>query len=105
MKRQRQPNPPRGADALSTELRQLIERIAALQEQARAAGVFLNDRELLVCPHCGLLEDISFAGQLFTCRPTALGQDAGLRFEEVSANRFRCPACGTVIDVGHKSDQ
>jgi hypothetical protein len=38
-------------------LRRLAKQIAALQEQARALGVFPGDRELLECATCGLLED------------------------------------------------
>ena len=78
-------------------LRRLAKQIAALQEQARALGVFPGDRELLECPKCGLLEDVTCNGQLITSRPSAEGQDTGLRFQELPGNRFRCPACGSLV--------
>ena len=81
-------------------LRQLASRLVALQEQARSLGIFVGDRELLECPRCGLLEDVTFTGRLITCRPSAEGpntEDTGLRFEELPQNRFRCPACGSLV--------
>lgn len=82
---------------IPNDLRQLASRLAALQEQARSLGLFAGDRELLECPKCGLLEDVTFAGQLITCDPSAEGQDTGLRFEEICQDRFRCPACGSIV--------
>jgi hypothetical protein len=38
-------------------LRALATKLTALQDQARALGMLENDRELLVCVKCGLLED------------------------------------------------
>jgi hypothetical protein len=81
-----------------TKLRALATEIAALQAQARALGLFANDRELLKCPGCGLMENVAAGGGgLFTCRPESLDEDTGLRFEELSRNRFRCPACGATV--------
>jgi hypothetical protein len=79
-------------------LRQLVTRLVALQEQARSLGIFVNDRELLECRKCRLLEDVTFTGQFITCRSSAEGQDTGLRFQELSQNRFRCPACGSMVE-------
>ena len=78
-------------------IRELATRIVALQAKARALGLFMNDRELLECQKCGLLEDLTFSGQLITCRAPDFGQDTGLRFEELFPDRFRCPACGSMI--------
>jgi len=78
-------------------LRRLASRIVALQAKARALGLFANDRELLQCVQCGLLEDVTFDGLLITGRPPAEGQDTGLRFQELSRHRFRCPVCGSII--------
>ena len=78
-------------------LRRLAKQIAALQEQARSLGVFPGDRELLECPKCGLLEDVTCHGLLITSRPSAEGQDTGLRFRELSGSRFRCPACDSLV--------
>jgi hypothetical protein len=44
-----------GIDGLTTLTRQL----AQVKAQARALGIFTNDRELLECPNCGLLEDVT----------------------------------------------
>ena len=41
-------------------LRALATQIVALQKQARALGLFADDRELLTCAKCGLLEDVTF---------------------------------------------
>jgi hypothetical protein len=89
--------PPSNANPVPNDLRQLAARLAVLQEQARALGLFVGDRDLLQCGSCGLLEDVTFAGQLITCKPSSEGRDTGLRFEELSPNRFRCPACGSVV--------
>ena len=83
---------------LPIDLRELAARLAALQEKARSLGLFAGDRELLECPNCGLLEDVTFTGQLITWRPSAEGQDTGLRFQELPRDRFRCPACGTIAN-------
>jgi rubredoxin len=82
---------------------QLASRLVAVQEQARSLGIFVGDRELLECPQCGLMEDVIFTGQLITCRPSAESpdtEDTGLRFEELPQNRFRCPACGSLVQEG-----
>ena len=77
-------------------LRSLAGQLAVLQAEARALGLFAGDRELLACPRCGLMEDVTFMGLLITCRPPALGADTGLRFEEIKAGKFRCPKCGGI---------
>jgi len=71
--------------------------MVALQAKARALGLFTNDRELLECHKCGLLEDVTINGLLITCRAPDFDQDTGLRFEELPQNRFRCPLCGSMI--------
>ncbi len=38
-------------------MRKLAARLAELQDRAHSLGVFPGDRELLECPHCGLMED------------------------------------------------
>jgi rubredoxin len=79
------------------KIRALAAEIAALQAKARALGVFADDRELLECPVCGLMENVAASGFLFTCRPESLDEDTGLRFEELSRDRFRCPDCGATV--------
>jgi len=77
--------------------RSLAGQIVALQAEARALGLFANDRELLACPRCGLVEDVTCTGLLITCRLSALGEDTGLRFEEIKTGKFRCPQCGGIV--------
>lgn len=80
------------------KLRALATEITAPQAKARAFGLFANDRELLECTNCGLMENVAAAGGgLFTCRPESLDEDTGLRFKELSRARFRCPACGATV--------
>lgn len=78
---------------LAATIKPLAKRLAALRRQAKALGLFADDRELLECP-CGLKEDVTCEGRNITCREPDLGKDTGLRFEEISADHFRCPACG-----------
>ncbi len=79
------------------KLHALAAEVVALQAKARELGVFANDRELLECQNCGLLENVACGGRLFTCRPESLDDDTGLRFVALSRDRFRCPACGATI--------
>lgn len=68
--RSRQQNQPRGTarswqrqNKLSkrrNNIQELASRVVALQEQARALGLFPGDRELLECPKCGLMEDVKW---------------------------------------------
>jgi hypothetical protein len=43
-----------------------VRELIALQQQARTLGLFTDDRELLACPVCGLLEDVTSMGLLIT---------------------------------------
>src|ERR1051326_1171240 len=79
------------------ELYKLAARLVALKKRARSLGIFVEDRELLECPGCGLLEDVTSIGGWITCEPSSLGQDTGLRFQALPSDRFRCPRCGTVV--------
>lgn len=74
-------------------LHSLAARLVGLQKRAKTLGLFANDRELLACPRCGLLEDVTSAGRLITCRADSLGEDTGLRFVPLADNLFRCPSC------------
>ena len=48
------------------ELVELSRKLAKVKAQARALGIFTDDRELLECPNCGLLEDVTAKGLLVT---------------------------------------
>jgi len=81
------------------KLHELARQLADLQKRAKTLGVFTNDRELLECPRCGLLEDVTSTGLLITCRAAALGEDTGLRFVPLADNIFRCPSCGRRVET------
>lgn len=74
----------------------LAAELTKLKARAKALGVFTNERELLACPRCRLVEDVTCDGLLITYMSSALEQDSGLRFEATSNNQFRCPACGSI---------
>lgn len=96
-KRTGQRRPGRVAKEALKDLRVLAAELVALRAKARALGLFANDRELLECPQCGLQEDVTFSGLLITSHPGSAGEDAGLRFKELSRDHFRCPACGATV--------
>jgi uncharacterized C2H2 Zn-finger protein len=81
------------------KLHELVRQLTDLQRRSKALGVFTNDRELLECPRCGLLEDVTCAGLLITCRADALGEDTGLRFVPLADNLFRCPSCAQRVEA------
>ena len=79
-------------------LHELAVGLQALKKQAQALGMFTDDRELLECPACGLKENVTFDGVLFTCMNTALDVDTGLRFPEPDEDGVSsCPECGGVV--------
>lgn len=78
------------------ELAALARGIQLLREEARVLGLFAEDRGLLRCPACGLLEDVTIEGRLITCDGNvAAGDDLGLRFVESPVGTFVCPRCGS----------
>lgn len=86
-----------------TPLRSLARQLTVVQAEARALGVFVDDRELLACHQCGLTEDVSSIGLLITSFSHVSGEDTGLRFEEITTGKFRCPKCrGIIIAVSEK---
>ncbi|NUM50925.1 MAG: hypothetical protein HUU48_07385 [Flavobacteriales bacterium] len=58
----------------------LASEIQKIQKQAKALGIFINDRELIECQNCGLLEDVQSNGKLITYFKENHIQDIGLRF-------------------------
>jgi len=83
-------------DDLFHDILGLARKVKELQEQAKELGMFVEDRDLLSCPQCGLEEDVTFHGLLIVSKASQPGVDTGLRFSEMDAakHRFRCPACG-----------
>ena len=83
-----------GMNGLSAAVRQLEQA----KQQARELGIFTDARELLECPSCGLLEDVTFEGLLVTYpKGSADLKNCGLRFKRVDETSFECPSCGTRI--------
>ncbi|MCJ7775230.1 MAG: hypothetical protein MUP08_02460 [Desulfobulbaceae bacterium] len=82
---------------LAQKIKPLVEDIIRIQKQAKSLGIFVNDRELLECTGCDLVEDVSFEGALMTYhRDSDDMTDSGLRFEEMDEEKYRCPVCGIV---------
>ena len=82
------------ADSIIELCRELVE----LKKQAKALGMFTDDRELLKCEECGLYEDVTSKGILITEFRDNCGKDTGLRFIETEeSNVFICPKCGNRI--------
>lgn len=83
----------------------VVAQFQALRRQGEALGLFMEDRDLLECPSCGLQEDVAADGRLITHdRETPDAPDTWLRFTELPDGQFACPRCHTVI-VGNGSDQ
>ena len=86
--------------SVSRELVELSRKLGKIKAQARALGIFTDDRELLECPNCGLLEDVTAKGLLVTYPKDSVDlKDCGLRFSRVDENCFQCPSCGTKVKV------
>lgn len=83
---------------IADDLLKVVKQLVKINEEARALGIFVDDRELLVCPKCGLMEDIDSNGMLLTVFEKSQNKDTGLRFEEIKNSKtFRCPSCGNKI--------
>ena len=79
-------------------LRVLCEQLQKIHKQAEIAGLFIGDRELLDCTHCGLQEDVLIDGQLVAHQADAADATAsGLRFAAADDGNFVCPQCRAVI--------
>ncbi len=74
--------------------RSLLRRIRHVHRLALEYGLFLNDRELLICDNCGLLEDVDFTGRLITYKSGEDIFDSGMRFEKGEGDMHVCPVCG-----------
>lgn len=88
-------------DSLVVSLEPLARQLVEIQRTARALGIFVDDRELLMCPKCGLTEDVLSGGRLVTFNGSS-GPDTGLRFVEPTSadDRFICPRCGGEARAG-----
>ncbi|MBW2590483.1 MAG: hypothetical protein JRD71_07165 [Deltaproteobacteria bacterium] len=79
--------------------RSLLREIRHVHGLAREAGIFLNDRELLSCNRCGLLEDVDITGRLITYKSGEAVFDSGMRFEKGERDT-QCPLCGAPAREG-----
>lgn len=91
-------------DDLVEQIRPLAQQIVVLQEQMKALGMFAHDRELLQCPRCGLMEDVTHEGFLITCREPDLGTDTGLRFEPFTEESYRCQTVQEPLSEDEKQE-
>lgn len=87
-----------GISALASKIRPLARELVRIKKKAEALGLFTNDRELLECRRCDLVEDVAFYGRLITYhRKSKDYSDSGLRFERLNDKTFRCPICRTKL--------
>ena len=86
---------PDHLDSFAASVEPLARQLSDLRRQAHALGIFVDDRELLTCPKCGLTEDVLSDGRLTTFSGSP-GPDTGLRFVEPTSadGRYSCPRCG-----------
>lgn len=79
----------------------LVKELIKIKEEAKILGIFTDDRELLECPSCGLMEDVDVNGRLFTVFKNEPYKDTGLNFKEVGnkGDRFSCSNCSQVITI------
>ena len=91
----------KGSDAegaIEADLAQVCAKLHELRAHASSLGLFTDDRQLLVCPSCGLQEDVTIEGVLITHDFESLDvSDSGLRFTERQDWHFSCPRCGADV--------
>ena len=94
----------KGSDAegaIEADLAQVCAKLHELRAHASSLGLFTDDRQLLVCPSCGLQEDVTIEGMLITHDFESLDiSDSGLRFTERQDWHFSCPRCAADIVAG-----
>jgi len=83
-------------DGLLKDTRVVAKQIQSLRKQAENLGLFVEDRDLLTCPKCRLMEDVTIEGLLIVVRQAAQDMDTGLRFQQLgeSGCDWKCPSCG-----------
>ncbi len=89
---------PKSGPKIANVLPKYLHReIARVHRLAQAAGLFMEDRDLLLCSRCGLLEDVGRYGLLMTYPADNPPVDSGLRFKKDKRGRYICPNCGAVV--------
>lgn len=84
-------------DVAIKSITKLAAKIKELQLKAEELGLFFNDRELLECKKCGLVEDVASEGVLITYNSSDVAADIGLRFDPCEKNKYLCPVCGSKV--------
>jgi len=83
---------------LAADIAPLARRHVRFQEEAKALGVFTNERELLTCERCGVREDVDANGRLFAYFGEDPESDVGLPFLKTETPHvFLCPSCGAEV--------
>jgi len=88
-----------------TDIQSLAKEIIKIKKRADALGLFTDDRDLLECKNCGLMEDVTFEGFLITFIKREnieynKMKDSGKRFIETNdPNIFICPECGNNTEL------
>lgn len=79
-------------------------QLVKLEEEAKKLGLFLNDRELLECRKCDLMEDVNSYGFLLTVFKNDPFKDTGLRFKKIKGkeNYFQCPNCSNILKLSER---
>lgn len=88
----------------NSEIFRMAEKIVRLQKKAKKLGLFLDDRELLKCKKCGLMEDVNSYGVLLTVFKNEPLRDTALRFKKIKgrSNHFQCPNCDEILMLSGK---
>ncbi len=97
----------RSLDEVVAHLNKLAREMRRIKREGRRLGLFMEDRDLLECSDCGLMEDVLFNGQhvtrwredFETSEPGQPVEDTGLRFVETTDGRWLCPNCRAVFDL------
>jgi transcription elongation factor Elf1 len=88
---------------ISNRLVKAVKQLVKINKEAESLGLFVDDRELLECPKCGLMEDVDINGTLFTVFENSPNKDTGLRFKKIKNSKtFCCPNCGQQISENIK---
>lgn len=85
------------SDSRYESIIELAARIKGLQLKAEELGLFFNNRELLECRKCGLIEDVTIEGRLITYNRYDIVADIGLSFESCEKDKYLCPVCGSKV--------
>ncbi len=87
------------------DIQSLAQEIIKIKKHADELGLFTHDRDLLECKFCGLMEDVTFEGNLITFIKREdieynKMKNSSKRFIETNdPNIFICPQCGNNTEL------